>query len=131
MTPDLGVDIASPANDLDPAFSLVSGAACVAEAQGRRLATATLWYDPEHECIDLRAELSAGLDGTDVHQLRARIERALRQDERVEDSDVDVTFLPSARTLTVSAEGASADGPFRLVVAASGATVAILEASAA
>lgn len=126
---ELGVDIRAGALDLDPNFVLVEGAEAVAQSQAHRLATAELWYDPDHECLDLRAAVSEGLDAADVYRLRARCERVLRQDERVEDCDVDVTFLPIAGTLTVTAEGVSADGPFRSVVAASGAQTAILEAS--
>lgn len=128
---DLGVDIGAGASDLDPAFPLVEGAAAVAQAQAHRLATAALWYDPDYECVDLRGMLNAGLDEADVYRLRARCERALREDERVEDCDVSVSYFRAAETLTVAAEGVSAEGPFRLVVAASGAQTAILEASAA
>jgi hypothetical protein len=127
---DLGVDIRAGANDLDPDFSLVEGAEAVAQSQAHRVTTEALWYDPDYECVDLRAMLSAGMDDADLYRLRARCERALRQDERVEDCDVDLNFFPAARTLTVAAEGVSAAGPFRLVVAASAAQSAILEASA-
>lgn len=127
---DLGVDIRAGANDLDPDFSLVEGAEAVAQSQAHRVTTEALWYDPDYECVDLRAMLSAGMDDADLYRLRARCERALRQDERVEDCDVTVAYLRAARALTVSAEGVSAAGPFRLVVAASGAAAAILEASA-
>lgn len=128
---DLGVDIRAGSNDLDPSFTLVEGAEAVAQAQAHRLGTEALWYDADYECVDLRASLSAGLDDADLYRLRARCERALRQDERVEDCDVTVSYFRAGQSLTVAAEGVSADGPFRLVVAASAAQTAILEASAA
>lgn len=127
---DLGVDIAAGPNDLDPGFPLIEGAAALAQSEAHRLATAGLFYDPDYECVDLKACLSGGLSQADAHRLRARVERALRQDERVDDCDVDVTFLPVAQTLTVAAQGVSSVGPFRAVVAASAAATAILEASA-
>ena len=132
MSVDLGIDLHAPGGDLDPDFVSIEGAAAVAQALGHRLSTPSggLFYDPEYESLDLREWLSAGLDDAEVWQLRARIERALRQDERVYDVELDVDFNVNARTLTVTAEGTSAAGPFRLVVAASEANVAILEASA-
>lgn len=130
MPDTLGVDIATGPNDIDPSFPLIEGPAALAQAEAHRVTTEALWYAPDYECIDLRAQLSGGLDDADAYRLRARCERALRQDERVEDCDVDLNFFPAARTLTVAAEGVSAAGPFRLVVAASAAQSAILEASA-
>lgn len=130
--PDYGTDIRTVGLDLDPDFGLVSGPEAMAQAQAHRLQTpeGSLFYDAAYESIDLRDALSAALDGPGVYQLRAKVERALRADERVEDCDVDVEFSPVSQVLTVVAEGLGAGGPFRLVVAATEANTAILAAGA-
>jgi len=130
--PDYGFTFLAVGMDLSPSFTSVTGPAAVAQDLAHRLMTPEggLFYDPEYESIDLRSYLSKSLDAAEAFRLRAKVERALRQDERVDDVEVDVDFNPPARTLTVTAEGASALGPFRLVVVASEAAVAILEASA-
>lgn len=129
-TPNYGTDLRIAGGDLDPLFGLVSGPGAVAQALGMRLQTPEggLFYDPTYESIDLREYLSADIDDAELYRLRAKIERALRADERVDDLDLDVEFNTTAETLTVSATGYGAEGPFRLVVAASAAAVAILEA---
>lgn len=130
--PDYGTDIRTTGFDIDPYFGLVSGPSAMAQSQGHRLQTpeGSLFYDPAYESIDLRDALSAALDGPGVYQLRAKIDRALRSDERVDDCDTDVEFSPTSQVLTVTADGIGAGGPFRLVVAASEASVAILTTGA-
>lgn len=127
---DLGIDILAMGG-LDPDLRTITGPAAVAQAVAHRLSTpeGSLFYDASYECMDLRAYLSADVDDAAAYRLRAKVERCTRADERVEDADVDVDFNPAARTLTVVVEGLTADGPFRLVVAASAASVAILEAT--
>lgn len=130
--PDYGFTFLAAGGDLNPSFTVLTGAAAVAQDLAHRLMTPEggLFYDPEYESIDLRSYLSKALDAAEVYRLRAKVARALRQDERVDDVEISVDFNPAARTLTVTAEGTGALGPFRLVVAASEANVAILEASA-
>ena len=125
-----GSDIRAAGGDLDPSFALVAEGACVGQALAHRLQTPEggLFYDPEYESVDLRAYLSAGFDGAEVYQLRAKVERALRADERVDDLDLDLRFDPTTETLTVVADGYGAEGPFRLVAVASAELVAVMEA---
>lgn len=129
-TPDYGTDLRMVAGDLDPLFGLVSGPTAVAQSLALRLQTPEggVFYDPDYLSLDLREYLSADVDDAELYRLRAKIERALRADERVDDLDLEVEFSAAAETLTVVAEGYGAEGPFRLVVAASAAHVAILEA---
>lgn len=128
---DLGIDILAPSGDLDPDLRTITGTAAVAQTVAHRLSTPerALFYDAAYESLDLRSYLSADIDDAAAYRLRARIERVARADERVDDADVDVDFNPAARTLTVTIEGVTGAGPFRLVVAASAASFAILEAA--
>lgn len=127
---ELGIDILAFGGDLDVDLREVTDTAAVAQAVAHRLSTpeGSLFYDAAYDSIDLRAYLSAAMDEAEAYRLRAKIERCARAEERVDDADVDVEFNPVARTLTVTVEGTTAAGPFRLVVAANAAAVAILEA---
>ncbi len=125
---DLGIDI-SCTDDLDPAFTQVSGTFALAQALSRRLITPRggLFYDPEYG-LDLRAYLNAGITDGDgfAYRLAAQIEGECLKDERVGSVDAQVTFSSVTEKLTVSLSGVASDGPFRLVLSISDVTVEIL-----
>jgi hypothetical protein len=125
---DLGIDI-SCTDDLDPAFTPVTGTLALAQAIARRLITPRggLFYDLEYG-LDLRAYLNAGIAQSDgfAYRLGAQIESECLKDERVLSVNADVTFDPQTESLTVLLSGVAGAGPFRLVLSIDAVTVEIL-----
>jgi hypothetical protein len=125
---DLGIDI-SCTDDLDPAFTPVTGTKALAQAMARRLITprGSLFYDLEYG-FDLRAYLNAGITQGDgfAFRLGAQIEAECLKDERVGTVDAQLSYDPVTEKLTVLLSGVASDGPFRLVLAVSAVTVEIL-----
>jgi hypothetical protein len=125
---DLGIDIACT-DDIDPAFTPVTGTKALAQALVRRLITprGLLFYDLEYG-LDLRAYLNAGIAQGDgfAYRLAAQVEAECLKDERVGTVDAAVTFDAQTEKLTVLLQGTASDGPFRLVLAISAVTVEIL-----
>lgn len=126
---ELGVDlVALP--DLDPAFPLQAGFANLGEALARRLMTPRggLEYDLDYG-TDIRGRLNDSLTNDELADLQGSVEAEVLKDPRVLDVDVRATFIASAFTLRLEIRGATAAGPFALVLAVDRVTVALLEAA--
>lgn len=91
---------------------VVSGAAAVAEAVGRRITTPSggLFYDPLYLSLDLHSYESKTMTGADVWRLRADIERVLAQEQRLASYAVEVRWYAAGMELRVSIEGLTVDG---------------------
>jgi phage baseplate assembly protein W len=116
-------------DDFTPEFAMSSGQQLVIEAILRRLGTPTgaLRRHPEYG-YDLRGKLSSAVDvRTGPPRIAAEVAAQIRRDERVLAAVVTAAYLDGVLTLTV--RGTTAAGPFRLVLAASKATIDILEAA--
>lgn len=123
---DVGIDISTPDGDLDPEFTEVTGSLAVCQALFRRYTTplGRLFYDPRYGC-DVRQYLGAGLTPARRAQLiRAMVDQAYL-DERVDEVSVSIVDGVNG-AVTITVEGLTGDGPFRLVMAASAELVTAL-----
>jgi phage baseplate assembly protein W len=123
---ELGTDI-SCFPDLDPMFVLVSGKLNLAQAIARRLQTPRggLFYDLDYG-FDLRAYCNETITDFSLYALRASIEAECEKDERVLKASSIIT-APLDGKLSVSIELTTAEGPFKLILAASAVTVELLK----
>jgi phage baseplate assembly protein W len=123
---DVGIDLNTPDGDLDPEFAEVSGTLAVCQALLRRYTTPLggLFYDPRYGC-DVRSYLGAGLTPARRAQLvRAMTDQAYL-DERVD--EVSVSIVDGVQgAVTITVEGLTGEGLFRLVMAASAELVTAL-----
>jgi phage baseplate assembly protein W len=120
---ELGSDI-SGVNDLDPNLTVVAGRRGLAEAVARRLGTmrGSLVGDPDYG-TDLRLFLNAPAQGARV---AAAVEAEALKEERLENAQAIVTFLPQSNTINVDLVLTDADGPFDLTLAVSAVSVELL-----
>jgi hypothetical protein len=127
-TTDYGVDVAMNASmtGMDPAMKMVSGRRALAEALVRRLQTPNgrLIDDPDYG-YDLLGELNDDVDPSAVGRIGAQAASECQKDERVIACTATASF--TLGVLTVGLVVTDSKGPFRLVVAASGATVSLLQ----
>lgn len=148
VNPALGSDL-SCVRDLTAQMAEVSGRRCLAEALARRLITprGALFYDKNYG-YDVTAFLGADVSPQDVHRIEASVTAEFQKDERVTSASVRAQFvaptqvdaarsgivsnpLPgTAGVLVLSATITDAQGPFKLVLAATAVTVEILEVAA-
>lgn len=127
---DFGADIGSiKATGLPPGFGRVSGIWVLGNRLLRRLQTprGRLHYAPDFG-LDIRGLIEQQIDVRTAQRWEAEIARECEKDEAVEQAKATVTLTQSTSTATVRIEIQTADGPFRLVVAVSSLTVALLEA---
>lgn len=128
---DYGTDVRC-LDDVDDPEVLVSGDLGMAYALARR------WlHNPEdfeeigetepYDCIDVREWLGNRFSLTDrgvLDDLQTQAQQVLLGDPRVQTATVTATFAQG--TLTLSARGVGAAGPFSLVLAVDGVTAQIL-----
>ena len=114
-----GQDLSSPAY-------MASGFQCVGEAIARRWGTSPgqLIDDPNYG-YNLTDLVSDDIDASDLPRIQQRAAAEALKDERVLGCIVQMT-LPTSGVLTVTAQVTTAAGPFKLVVAVSAVTTAIL-----
>lgn len=126
---DLGTDF-DCGEDLSPTLGLVSGRKALAQAILRRLSTrrGELERHPTYG-VDVASCLNDDLGTQELLALQQAIRAQCLEDERVRRVDVEVS-TPTQRSLRIALRLTDADGPFRLVFAASQLTVAILEEAA-
>lgn len=127
---DLGTDIRCGAlgKGIGKVFSLATGRENLGLAIARRLCTPRggLFYDPDYG-FDLRALLSKEMPKGAILAIGPQIESEATKDERVLSARADLSFDESSRKLTITLFLTDADGPFRLILAASAVTVELLE----
>lgn len=101
MATDYGTDVYC-VQDLDPYFSLVSGAEGVAQALARRLQTPQggLLTDPSYG-YDLRALVNASLAAADLLAAQSAIEYQCLLDQRVDSVEVQITVVAEVAIVTV------------------------------
>lgn len=101
MATDYGTDVYC-VQDLDPYFSLVSGAEGVAQALARRLQTPQggLLTDPSYG-YDLRALVNASLTAADLLAAQSAIEYQCLLDQRVDSVEVQITVVAEVAIVTV------------------------------
>lgn len=129
---DLGTDF-SNLTDLTGTFALVSGPRAVAEALFRRCITPAggVWYDPEYESLDVRDELGGVSSPAQRTALAGRMQRIGLADDRLDALRVTITAETTGLDahVTIDFDGVTAEGPFRLVMAASPELVTLLALS--
>lgn len=114
----------------------VTGPRLVAEAIYRRLTTRRgLLRGGDAEAnygIDLSAMVGAVQASRDAASLPGRIEAEIRKDERIVDVHVDVLTITDVASITyrISIDADTGEGPFSLVLDASGITTEILQIQA-
>lgn len=124
MTTDYGRDT-SCTDDLRPG-RIATGATLVAEACYRRLTTprGRLIDDP-HYGLDVRALLQRGMTPAVIASIPGQVRAELLKDPRVRSMSVRVS-RPSDTELVIDLDGATAAGPFRLVLSVGALTVELL-----
>lgn len=127
---DYGLDIAmnSTATGMDPMLGTVSGRRCLSEALARRLQTplGRLIDDPNYG-YDLTSELGDDLGPGDLARIASQAASECLKDERVIGCTGTATLAEG--TMTVGLVVVDGKGPFRLVLAVSDVTVALLQVS--
>lgn len=117
--------------DLDPSGAVVEGPMCVAQTvlRGWETPQGSMPWAPD-EGFYLADWLNADLDEADVLAIGSGLEADALLDERVESISVTPTFDAAASRLSISAEGQTAEGPFKLVLESSDLDVSILAVTA-
>ena len=124
-TTDYGRDL-SCVSDLDASMSEVSGRMCLAQSLARRITSPRgAVIDDPNACSDIRDFLNDDISTADLARFTAMVDAEFRKDERVISSTSTLIFVDS--TVTVSSSIVDGDGPFRLVLAISDVTTAILK----
>ena len=126
---DFGSDFAG-VDDLDANLSIVTGRTCLLQALLRRISTprGALWYAPDYG-TDIGAFVNTP---TDPRVIQQAIESEILNDERVTDCRATVTLSeesdPSSggKTMTVTLELETGEGPFEFTVSVSSLTGKIL-----
>lgn len=123
---DFGTDV-NLVSDLAGVWGLATSSTNLVNALLRRLTTprAGLFYDPDYG-FDLLSQLNSALTDSDLETMRGGVTDELRKDPRVLSATVSIRFTVATMTLQVSMSIATAEGPFDLVLAASGVTVELL-----
>jgi hypothetical protein len=105
--------------DLDPFFLVIDGVPATAEGCARRLLTpnGALPWDVDAG-FDVGQWINADLDRAAALPIQSSAEVELLKDERVLEADVTVQI--AARGLSVAVDAVGAEGPFSLVVDATG-----------
>jgi hypothetical protein len=127
MIPNFGTDL-SCTSDLDPQMVLTSGLNLLSQAIYRRLTTprGCVIDDPNYG-FDLQLLLNDEHTPADVGPMTQQIQSECLKDERVLQCTAQLVLATSG-VLTITLLLTSALGPFKLVLAVSAVTVAILQA---
>jgi hypothetical protein len=129
MTTDYGTDLDLRDLDMAPDGGTVTGRALLEQVALIRLSTPRgTCLECEDDGVCLTDWLSRAMGPSEVASLAAVLEAELLKDERIRAARaiVDASSLPSAGELTVELELDGGEGPFRLVLGASAAGIAIL-----
>lgn len=108
MATDYGSDISTwlgPSPDLDPTFSVISGARVVGEAVARRWVTPAgggLFYDEAYG-FDTRLLLNSRMDSSMFPGIAMQLEKEALKDERVQNCSVSLSFNATTRVLSIKA----------------------------
>jgi hypothetical protein len=115
--------------DLDPAFGEMTGPRVVGEAVARRLSTprGALRYSPSYG-YDLRDLLNESVTQASLVAWQSAIQAECEQDERVLQASAALSYDSSTMSLTITVGLLTADGPFKLVLLVTAATLSILDA---
>lgn len=125
--PTYGSDL-SCVSDLDPSMVEVSEDRAMLQSMARRVNTDRgAAIDAPDDGINVKAFLSASITPSRLASLQMLLRNEFLKDERVFEVDVDVAFSAASKALTIRAIGLGADGPFRLTIGVSAATVELLE----
>lgn len=127
---DLGTDIRCGAFGfgIGKVFALASGRQNLALAIARRLCTPRggLFYDLNYG-TSLVLLLSSEATEATILSYGPLVEQEAMKDERVLSASADLSFERESRKLTITLFLTDAEGPFRLILAATALTVEILE----
>lgn len=128
MAIDYGTCI-SVTDDLPRRWKYSTGTQVIAEALYRRWSTdrGSLPYDPNYG-ENVRDMIGETMSASLVASWQSRIALEALKDERVEDCRVSVVYTPATQTATITASVTpSGASPFRLVLAVTDVTVALLK----
>ncbi len=124
---EYGLDL-SAVHDLDATLREVSETQLMLEAIARRITTPRgSAIDAPDDGIDVRDFLSASLSREYLASIQMIVRAEILKEERVLEAIVLVTFSQAAKALSIRIQGYGADGPFRLTIAVSAATIELLE----
>lgn len=132
-----GIDLQSLPNsqgvvDLDPGMIEGSGRMLLAQSLVRRFTTPRgSVIDAPNDCLDVRSFLSAGFTQAQINGLSGTLKAEAEKDERVVNADVQATYQPSTRALTITMAIQSGYGPFSLTLSLINGqvTVSVLQGS--
>lgn len=122
-TPDFGVDVSTFPRP-DTTFSTIKGYRVLAEALARRLLTPRgfLTFHPDYG-MDVRQFINESITDTTLGRIKAQVAYELQQDERVDDADAVVSYIPATGQLLITCQVSTSQGPFSFVLALSAVTV--------
>lgn len=114
--------------DLDPLGTVVSGAAMVRERAIRRLISrkGSILSAPFAETVDVREFLSESLEPGGAARIQAQCRTALLDDECIDSATVQVTYIPTSKTLLLAVACTGALGPFAFTLSVDAVTVSVL-----
>lgn len=128
MANDYGTDLAG-VYDIPANFAAVTSKLNVAYAIARRLITprGALIGDPDYG-ENIREDINMEYSERDLREREGRVRSECRKDERVNDADVQVTFVRSTGRMDVAIALDLNDGeePFRFIIAIDKVTVALI-----
>lgn len=123
--PDYGSGLSAlPGQPPDELFRPITGRRVLVESLARQLACPPggLFWAPE-KGVDLRSYLRGRIDAARLVEIRQRTLATLRDDERVVDVRVEVSFVANALRVEIAAE--ADEGPFSFVLDVSAARVEV------
>jgi hypothetical protein len=125
--PNYGSDL-SCTTDLDPLGTVVSGAAMVRERAIRRLISrkGSILSAPFAETIDVRDLLSDAVAPGGAARIQANVRTALLDDECIAAATVQITYLPTSKTMMIAVACDGALGPFAFTLDVGSVTVSVL-----
>ena len=126
-TDTYGRDV-SCVEDLDAQAREVEGEEALAEAWTRRLSTprGSLGEDDPDYGLDVMSFLHRKMTAAEVESIPGQIRSELQKDERTLEVQVRMIRYDDALRLECELDGYTAEGPFRLTLAATPANVAVL-----
>jgi hypothetical protein len=126
----LGTDCNVAMNDVPGSMGLASGLPNLGNALVRRLSCPPggNFYDDDYSDIDVTDLVNSTNSPADINRYQSLIASTCEKDERIDTADATVTQDQATGDITILITGNLATGqPFAFVMAASGATVALLE----
>lgn len=122
---DLGTDVNWTPTGIDPTYALVSGRTALAQGLVRRFVTPRGTHPKDKNFgFDIRSWVNKAATARKILEIETFIEGEASKEERIQDVAASVQL--DREMLVIELGITDAEGPFKLVLAATGVTVEIL-----